>query len=75
MLLAMSAALQGKDYTYTTDNGAIVLTRYTGAGGVVVVPGRIDGLPVTAIGNSAFCNCARLTSITLPEHHARQQRD
>jgi hypothetical protein len=53
-------------YTYTTNNGAITITGYTGSGGAVTIPNTINGLPVTAIGSGAFQNCASLTSVTIP---------
>ncbi len=34
--------------------------------GALVVPETIDGLPVRRIGNGAFLNCSRLTSVSLP---------
>jgi hypothetical protein len=49
--LATSAQAQ---FTYTTNNGAITITGYTGSGGVVTIPGMIDGLAVTDIGTNAF---------------------
>ena len=38
-------------YTYTTNNGTITITGYTGPGGAVTIPGTINGLPVTSIGD------------------------
>ena len=55
------------DFEYEVEDGKVTITNYTGKGGDVVVPDTIDGLPVTAIGDNAFCYCAGLTSITLPE--------
>ena len=54
------------DFEYEIDDSKVVITDYTGAGGDVVVPDMIDGLPVTTIGESAFSGCTGLTSITLP---------
>jgi hypothetical protein len=51
---------------YTTNNGTITVTGYTGAGGAVVIPSTINGLPVASIGSNAFYNCTSLTGITLP---------
>jgi hypothetical protein len=66
-LFTLSAvAVQAEDYTYTTNNGTITITGYTGPGGAVTIPDKINGLPVTSIGNSAFWNCTSLTSVTIP---------
>lgn len=43
----------------------------TGAGDYdgdeIVIPSRIDGTPVTAVGESAFENCENITAITIPD--------
>ena len=54
------------DFKYKVDDSKVTVTRYTGAGGDVVVPEFIDGYPVTIIGAYAFRECFKLTSITLP---------
>jgi hypothetical protein len=66
LLLTLPAAVQAQDYTYTTNNGAITITGYTGSGGAVDIPGTITGLPVTSIGYEAFYYCTSLTSVTIP---------
>ena len=48
--LALPAAVQAQ-FTYTTNNGTITITGYTGSGGAVTIPGTINGLPVTSIGD------------------------
>ena len=53
-------------FKYEVDEGEVTITRYKGAGGDVVIPYTIDGLPVTTIGAYAFRECFKLTSITLP---------
>ncbi len=53
-------------FTYTTANGAITITGYTGSGGAVTVPSAINGLPVTSIGDDAFTNDVDVTSVILP---------
>lgn len=53
-------------FNYTTNNGTITITSYTGAGGAVIIPEKIYNLPVTAIGISAFFGSANLTSVTIP---------
>jgi len=53
-------------YSYTTNGTTIVITGYAGAGGAVTVPGVLDGLPVTCIGDGVFASCTGLTSVTVP---------
>jgi len=55
-----------EDFTYTTINGAITITGYTGPGGDVTIPDMIDGLTVTRIGAGAFQHNSSLTRITIP---------
>jgi hypothetical protein len=75
LLLTLPAVVQAQDYIYTTDNGTITITQYTGTGGAVIIPDTINGLPVTTIGGywayhggwyGAFKSCA-LTSVTIPD--------
>ncbi len=62
------------DYTYTTNNGAITITKYTGPGGDITIPEMINGLPVTTIWTGrfgspdpdAFDSCSNLTSVIIP---------
>ena len=53
-------------FAYTTQNGLITITGYTGPGGEVNIPATINGVPVTGIGGKAFYNCTSLTSVTIP---------
>ena len=62
LLLAWPAVLQAQ-FDYSTDNGTITITGYTGPEGEVFIPDTIDELPVTSIGNGAFRNCSGLTSV------------
>jgi hypothetical protein len=72
LLLALPAAVQAQ-FTYTTNNGTITITEYTGPGGNVTIPDTINGLPVTSIGDEAFYNGYRpqppymLTGVTIPD--------
>ena len=80
MFLSSSAlAAQWGDFTYefsNSDNTTITITGYSGAGGAVVIPDNITGLPVVTIGPSAFENNTTMTSVTIPncvtgiEYHA-----
>jgi hypothetical protein len=42
------------DFEVTVANGTVTITKYKGSGGNVVIPARIQGLPVTTIGKEAF---------------------
>jgi hypothetical protein len=56
----------GKDYTYTTNSGSITITGYTGTGGDVTIPGKINGVPVTLLGDWVFNNNTNLTRVIIP---------
>jgi hypothetical protein len=66
LFLTLPAAVQAQ-FTYTTNHGAITITRYSGSGGAVVIPSSTNGYPVTGIGDSAFGGYPSLTSITIPD--------
>lgn len=51
-------------FTYTTNDGTITITGYYGSA-VAVIPGTINGLPVTRIGDSAFANSS-VISVGIP---------
>lgn len=57
----VSRAAQFDDFEYVINGTAVTVTKYTGAGGAVVIPDSIDGLPVTRIGNYAFVDRTDLT--------------
>jgi serine/threonine protein kinase len=60
------AATAQNQFTFTTNNGAITITKYTGSGGAVTIPSTIGGLPVTSIGDNAFEKSTGLTSVSFP---------
>jgi hypothetical protein len=64
LLLVLPATVPGQ-IDYTTNNGTITITGYTGSVGTLTIPATINGLPVTGIGDEAFLNCASLTSVTI----------
>lgn len=66
LLMGASGSLQAEDYAYVTNNGTITILRYTGPGGAVAVPDRINDLPVARIGDEAFINCGELLEVTIP---------
>jgi hypothetical protein len=65
VLLAEPAPLKAQ-FSYTTNAGTISITGYSGTGGFVMIPGTINGLPVTSIGGDAFTQCPSLTIVTIP---------
>jgi len=52
-------------YSTSSDGKSIKIEKYTGTDTVVVIPDKIDGLPVTSIAGYAFSG-TNVTSITLP---------
>ena len=65
LFLGPPAVVQAQ-FNYTTNNGTITITGYTGPGGAVTIPNTITGLPVTAIDYGAFESNTNLTGITIP---------
>src|SRR5688572_30005781 len=65
-VLILPAVAQAQ-FSYTTINGTITITGYTGPGGAVAIPDTINGLPVTSIGDYAFTQRTSLTSVTIPD--------
>jgi hypothetical protein len=57
----------GSQAAYTTTNGTIIITGYAGPGGSLSIPGTINALPVTSIGDWAFSSGASLASVTIPD--------
>src|SRR5882672_2601425 len=69
LLLSLPVAMQAQ-WSYTTNNGTITITGYTGPGGTVNIPGTINNLPVTKIGDNAFnvfLGNTSPTSVTMPD--------
>ena len=53
-------------FNYTVNNGTITITGYTGPGGMVTIPGTLNNLAVTSLGDFAFYENSSLTSVTIP---------
>ena len=64
-LLVLPALVQAQ-FTFTTNNGSITITGYTGAGGTVIIPDSTNGYPVTDIGQYAFYQSG-LTDVSIPD--------
>ena len=56
------------DYEYTIEDGKCTITKYIGSATNADIPAKtIKGVPVTAIGDSAFEGCSSLTSVRIPD--------
>ena len=56
------------DLGYTTTDGEVTITNCNqAAAGELVIPDTIEGNPVTRIGDFAFYECSKLTSINIPD--------
>ena len=55
------------DFVYSIENGEVTINDYIGSATEVVIPEKIEGYPVTSIGDGAFFNCFSLTNITIPD--------
>ena len=66
VLFVMMTALVQAQFTYTTNDGTITITGYTGPGGAVTIPSALDGMPVTAIGYQAFSANNSITNLIIP---------
>jgi hypothetical protein len=51
---------------YRIEGDHAIITGYTGTAKALVIPGKVEGVTVTGIGNEAFFRCSSLTSVTLP---------
>lgn len=75
-LIASAKYVTSGDYTYYVEEGGAVIYKYNGNEMQVIVPDKIDGNPVTAIGSFSFSSyltettdgteTSKLQSITLP---------
>ena len=59
-------APQSTPFAYTSDGSWVSITGYSGPGGSVTIPSTLNGLPVTAIAESAFAGQSNITSISIP---------
>ena len=67
IVLTLCAATVQAQFGYVVTNGTVTITGYAGPGGVVTIPGEINNLPVTAIGDYVFALRRNLTSVTIPD--------
>ena len=55
-----------EDLVYEISNGEVTITKCDKSATKVEIPSEIEGYPVTSIADSAFKDCTRLTSVTIP---------
>ena len=68
LLLVAPPRLQAQ-FAYATNGDALTITNYTVTNAILVIPlTNIAGLPITAIGDSAFAQNPGLTSVTLGDN-------
>jgi hypothetical protein len=65
-LLVLTASAARAQFTCVTNDGAITITGFSGAGGAVIIPTYFNTLQVTGIGLNAFAGISTLTSVTIP---------
>jgi len=64
-LLALAGTVRAQ-FFFTTNNGVITITQYTGPDGSVIIPSTTNVWPVAIIGASAFKNLSAITNVTIP---------
>ena len=64
-ILVGSSPTARAQFLFTTNNGALTITGYTGISANLVIPAATNGYPITAIGDIAF-EGAGFTSVTIP---------
>ena len=58
-------------YKYTVENGEVTITGYSGLSTDLTIPDSIAGMPVVAIGESAFYEHRTIQSVTIPDSVVR----
>ncbi|MEI6578074.1 MAG: leucine-rich repeat domain-containing protein [Eubacteriales bacterium] len=63
-----ASAEQSGDYFYDfSGTDTVMITGYSGAGGDIVIPDKLDGYTVDEITDGAFSNCTALISVVIPD--------
>ena len=71
VLLALLPLVGQGQFTFTTNNGVITITGYTGTDSVLVIPSTTNGYPVVSIGDDAFYGTSHVlhdVSLTVREN-------
>ncbi len=62
-----SSGVRYDNWVYDVSEGNIILTGYTGRDAIPEIPAEMNGIPVTALGDSLFLDNTRLKEITIPD--------
>lgn len=54
-------------FTFTTNNGTLTITAYSGSATTLGIPDATNGYPITGIGAGAFLRHSALTNVLLPD--------
>ena len=66
-VLAADSGVTAEGLEYTISGNEVTITKYTGSAAEIDIPEKIEGKPVTTIGDEAFRECISLTGITIPD--------
>jgi hypothetical protein len=66
LFLMFPMAVQAQCLCTTNSDNTMTIVEYDGSHGAVILPGAINGMPVTSIGLNAFFYHTNLTSVTIP---------
>jgi len=66
-IIGSATPISDFSYILSYDGNGIIITKYTGSGATVVIPGTIEDFPVIRINKSAFAGNRIVTSIELPD--------
>lgn len=66
-VFAADSGVTAEGLEYTISGNEVTITKYTGSVAEIDIPEKIEGKPVTTIGDEAFRECISLTSITVPD--------
>ena len=64
---SVGAEYTSGSYKYTLSGSNATITGYTGSGGSLTIPSKLDGYNINAIANSAFKGNKSITSLTIPD--------
>jgi len=67
VLLSLPAVVQAQ-FNFTTNDGTLTITEYTGFDGDVSIPDTTNGFPITGIAEDAFYKCDSVTNVTIGDN-------